>query len=117
MSTTSARGSFVPSPGDCDTRLDVDFSALGGDGVVAADVVAPAERLGVLREFRPTMPTEWARRMAENADGAACADAVSGYAALGRDGLGRHLPRYGGTATATAGPRSSRAPISGRKVP
>ncbi|MEE1807098.1 hypothetical protein [Streptomyces sp. BE133] len=113
------RRSFVPSSGDYDTRLDVDFGVLGGDGVVAADVVAPAERLGVLRELQPTMPAEWARRMAENADGAACADAVSGYAALGRDGLGRTSAevRGQGTATATPGPRSSRAPMSGRKVP
>jgi len=41
----------------------------------------------VLREFRAPTPVEGARWMAENADGAAYADAVSGYAALGRDGL------------------------------
>jgi hypothetical protein len=43
-----------------------------------------AERLGVLREFQPTMSAERAQWMAENADGAAYADAVSEYAALGR---------------------------------
>jgi len=35
----------------------------------------------------PTMSADRARRMAENADGAAYADAVSEYAALGRDEL------------------------------
>jgi hypothetical protein len=50
-------------------------------------LLALAERLGVLREFQPTMSAERARRMAENADGAAYADAVSEYAALGRDEL------------------------------
>ncbi|WP_406515262.1 hypothetical protein [Streptomyces sp. NBC_00873] len=48
-------------------------------------LLAPAERRGVLREFQPTMSAERARRMAENAEGAAYTDAVSEYAALGRD--------------------------------
>jgi hypothetical protein len=50
-------------------------------------LLALAERLGVLREFQPTMSAERARRMAQNADGAAYADAVSEYAALERDEL------------------------------
>ena len=41
----------------------------------------------VQREFQPTMSAARARRAAENADGAAYADAVSEYAALGRDEL------------------------------
>ncbi|MGW1709246.1 hypothetical protein ACWCP8_28020 [Streptomyces sp. NPDC002206] len=50
-------------------------------------LLAPAERLGVLREFQPTMSAARARRAAEDVGGAAYADAVSGYAALGRDEL------------------------------
>ncbi|WP_457493314.1 hypothetical protein, partial [Streptomyces sp. P5_D11] len=46
-----------------------------------------AERLGVLREFQPTMSAVRARRAAEDADGAAYADAVSECAALGRGEL------------------------------
>ncbi|UIX33225.1 ATP-binding protein [Streptomyces sp. GQFP] len=53
----------------------------------AVRMIALAERLGVLRDYQPTMSADRARRAAENADGAAYADAVSEYAALGRDGL------------------------------
>ncbi|MFE4952548.1 hypothetical protein ACFRCW_00160 [Streptomyces sp. NPDC056653] len=53
----------------------------------AVRLLAPAERLGVLREFQPTMSAARARRAAEDVGGAAYADAVSGYAALGRDEL------------------------------
>ncbi|MFJ8072505.1 hypothetical protein ACIQ7Q_00855 [Streptomyces sp. NPDC096176] len=50
-------------------------------------LLASAERLGVPREFQPAMSAERVRRMAEDADGAAYADAVSECAALGRDEL------------------------------
>ncbi|MGW1716045.1 ATP-binding protein [Streptomyces sp. NPDC002156] len=53
----------------------------------AVRMIALAERLGVLRDYQPTMSADRARRAAENADGAAYADAVSEYAALGRDEL------------------------------
>ncbi|WP_369032986.1 ATP-binding protein [Streptomyces adonidis] len=53
----------------------------------AVRMIALAERLGVLRDYQPTMSSDRARRAAENADGAAYADAVSEYAALGRDEL------------------------------
>ena len=53
----------------------------------AVRMIALAERLRVLREFQPTMSAARARRAAEDADGAAYADAVSEYAALGRDEL------------------------------
>ncbi|MBH1936170.1 AfsR/SARP family transcriptional regulator [Streptomyces sp. AV19] len=53
----------------------------------AVRLLALAERLGVLREFQPTMAAGRARRAASDADGAAYADAVSEYAALGRDEL------------------------------
>ncbi|GAA3846031.1 hypothetical protein ACFS5L_30635 [Streptomyces phyllanthi] len=49
--------------------------------------LAPAEPLGVLREFRPVMSAARARQALENAYGAAYADAVSVYAALGRQEL------------------------------
>ncbi|MEV6541906.1 BTAD domain-containing putative transcriptional regulator [Streptomyces sp. NPDC051665] len=57
----------------------------GDDGAVR--MIALAERLGVLREFQPTMSADLARQVAEDADRAAYADAVSEYAALGRDEL------------------------------
>jgi hypothetical protein len=50
-------------------------------------MIALAERLRVLREFQPTMSAGRARKAAEDADGAAYADAVSEYAALERDEL------------------------------
>lgn len=66
--------------------------ALGLVGIASGDsgavrMVALAERLGVMREFQPTMSADRAREAAANADGAAYADAVSEYAALGRDEL------------------------------
>jgi hypothetical protein len=59
--------------------------ASGDTGAVR--MIALAERLGVLREFQPTMSADRARRAAEEADRAAYADAVSEYAALERDEL------------------------------
>lgn len=53
----------------------------------AVRLIAPAERMRVRREFQPTMSSARGRRAAENADGAAYPDAVSEYAALGRDEL------------------------------
>ncbi|GAA1350765.1 ATP-binding protein [Streptomyces beijiangensis] len=69
--------------------------ALGAVGLASGDagavrMVALAERLGVMREFQPTMSADRAREAvlaAGNADGAAYTDAVSEYAALGRDEL------------------------------
>ncbi|MEV7346123.1 BTAD domain-containing putative transcriptional regulator [Streptomyces sp. NPDC093544] len=71
------------------------LQALGMAGLVSGDtsavrMLALAERLGVLREFQPTMSADRARQAVEaagNAARAAYADAVSEYAALGRDGL------------------------------
>jgi hypothetical protein len=65
-------------------------------------LLAPAERLGVPGEFQPTMSTARARRAADDADGAAYADVVPEYAALGRDELRE------------AGPRAVMAVTSGR---
>jgi tetratricopeptide (TPR) repeat protein len=66
--------------------------ALGMAGLTSGDtgavrMVALAERLGVMREFQPTMSADRARKAAEDADRAAYADAVSEYAALERDEL------------------------------
>ncbi len=66
--------------------------ALGMAGLASGDtgavrMIALAERLRVLRDFQPTMSAARARKAAEDADRAAYADAVSEYAALGRDEL------------------------------
>jgi hypothetical protein len=50
-------------------------------------MIALAERLQVARDFQPTMSADRARQAAQDADGAAYADAVSVYAALGWDAL------------------------------
>ncbi|WP_406354804.1 ATP-binding protein [Streptomyces sp. NBC_00658] len=69
--------------------------ALGMAGLMSGDatavrMIALAERLRVLRSFQPTMSADRARKAvaaAGNAERAAYADAVSEYAALGRDEL------------------------------
>lgn len=66
--------------------------ALGMAGLACGDtaavrMIALAERLGVLREFQPTMSADLARGAAERADAVAYPHAVSAYAALGRDEL------------------------------
>ncbi|MFF2850134.1 BTAD domain-containing putative transcriptional regulator [Streptomyces sp. NPDC058001] len=61
--------------------------SVSGAASVSVRMIALAERLGVLREFQPTMSAARARQAVENADGAAYADAVSEYAALRRDEL------------------------------
>ncbi|MGW0829051.1 ATP-binding protein [Streptomyces prunicolor] len=81
--------------------------ALGMAGLVSGDasavrLIALAERLRVLRDFQPTMSADRARRAAEDADGAAYADAVSEYAALERDEL-REAARAVMTATSGRG--------------
>ncbi|MFB6779320.1 hypothetical protein ACFCX0_18260 [Streptomyces sp. NPDC056352] len=62
-------------------------AGLAGGDPSAVRLLAPAEQRGVVGEFQPTMSVERALRMAENADGAAHADAVSDYAGPGRDEL------------------------------
>ncbi|MFE7328477.1 hypothetical protein ACFU8W_26560 [Streptomyces sp. NPDC057565] len=63
------------------------MAGLAGGALSVVRLLALAERLGVLREFQSAMSAERARQTAENVDGAAYADAVSEYAALGRDEL------------------------------
>ncbi len=66
-----------------------DLATGDAPAATAVRVIALAERLRVLREFQPTMSARRARRAAEDADRTAYADAVSEYAALGRDDLWR----------------------------
>ncbi|MGY1434021.1 ATP-binding protein [Streptomyces reniochalinae] len=56
-------------------------------GAGAVRMIALAERVGVAREFGPTMSADRARKAAGDAHRAAYADAVSEYAALERDAL------------------------------
>ncbi|NGN64061.1 AfsR/SARP family transcriptional regulator [Streptomyces sp. A7024] len=69
------------------TLLALGLAGLAAGDTSAVRLLALAERLHVLREFQPTMSAERAREAAEKADGAAYADAVSEYAALGREEL------------------------------
>ncbi|MFI9587853.1 ATP-binding protein [Streptomyces sp. NPDC052236] len=64
-----------------------DAGAGAGAGAGAVRMIALAERLWVQRDFQPTMSADRARKAAVDADRAAYADAVSAYAALGRDEL------------------------------
>ncbi|MDX2545161.1 ATP-binding protein [Streptomyces sp. WI04-05B] len=64
--------------------------ASGDDALTSVRMIALAERLRVLRDYQPTMSADRARKAVEaagNGAGAAYADAVSEYAALGRDEL------------------------------
>ncbi|MDX3455626.1 BTAD domain-containing putative transcriptional regulator [Streptomyces sp. ME02-8801-2C] len=64
--------------------------AVNMDAVDAVRMIALAERLRVLRDYQPTMSADRARQAVEaagNTARAAYADAVSEYAALGRDEL------------------------------
>lgn len=85
-----------PRSGEVPAEAAVDGAAVlclglvrlaAGDAPAAVRLVALAERLYVPQAFHPTLSVARARRAAENADGAAYADAVSEYAALGRDEL------------------------------
>ncbi|MFB6775895.1 MULTISPECIES: hypothetical protein [unclassified Streptomyces] len=58
-----------------------------GAGVQARWAASGAAFALAVGEFQPTMSAARARQAAENADGAAYADAVSEYAALKRDEL------------------------------
>ncbi|MGI5194916.1 ATP-binding protein [Streptomyces sp. CA-288835] len=63
--------------------VDLDRGAIRS----GARLIALAERCRFLRSFQPTMSSARAREAARNADKAAYDDAVSTYAALGRDAL------------------------------
>jgi predicted ATPase/DNA-binding SARP family transcriptional activator len=79
--------------------------ASGDDASAAVRMIALAERLRVLRSFQPTMSADRARQSvvaAGNTAGAAYADAVSEYAALGRDEL-REAARAVMAVAATSG--------------
>lgn len=70
--------------------VELDRAERTGDAAArttGARLIALAERFRFLRGFQPTMASARARHAAEAADRAAYADAVSSYAALGRDEL------------------------------
>ncbi len=73
-----------------------------GDDASGVRLLALAERLHVPQAFQPTLSADRARGAAEDADGAAYAEAVSEYAALGRDEL-REAARVLMTATSGRG--------------
>ncbi|MCG7203794.1 ATP-binding protein [Streptomyces arenae] len=88
-----AAGSGAPGAGDLlelpvygSVLLALGFAGLARGDTAAVRLLALAERLPVMRDL-PTMSSARSRAAAENADGAAYADARSGYAALGRDQL------------------------------
>ncbi|MEV0224352.1 BTAD domain-containing putative transcriptional regulator [Streptomyces sp. NPDC050704] len=79
--------------------------ASGDDASATVRMIALADRLRVLRDFQPTMSSDRARKAVEaagNTARAAYADAVSEYAALGRDEL-REAARAVMAVTATSG--------------
>ncbi|WP_326578757.1 AfsR/SARP family transcriptional regulator [Actinacidiphila glaucinigra] len=67
--------------------LALGLARLAAGDASAVRLMALAERLHVSQVFHPTMSLDRARRTAGETDGAAYADALSEYAALGRDGL------------------------------
>lgn len=67
--------------------LALGLARLAAGDASAVRLMALAERLHVSQVFHPTMSLDRARRTAGETDRAAYADAVSEYAALGRDGL------------------------------
>ncbi|MES4909358.1 MULTISPECIES: BTAD domain-containing putative transcriptional regulator [unclassified Streptomyces] len=70
--------------------VELDRAERTGDAAARASgarLIALAERFRFLRGFQPTMASARARQAAEAADGAAYAEAVSSYTALGRDDL------------------------------
>jgi hypothetical protein len=64
-------------------RVDLDAGAIA----CGVRMIALALRFGLMREFHPTMSPERAEAVAERADAAVYAAAVSEYTALDRDGL------------------------------
>ncbi|MFJ3308579.1 ATP-binding protein [Streptomyces sp. NPDC086549] len=86
-------GSGSPGAGDVvelpvygTVLLALGFVGLARGDTSAVRLMALAERMPVMRDL-PTLSSARSRQAAENADGAAYADARSGYGALGRDEL------------------------------
>ncbi|MFK4190059.1 ATP-binding protein [Streptomyces sparsogenes] len=80
--TADARTSGNSAAGACASG-----NSAAGARAAGARLIALAERFRFLRGFQPTMSSARARRAAEEADRAAYEEAVSSYAALGRDDL------------------------------
>ncbi|MFI6055706.1 ATP-binding protein [Streptomyces violascens] len=86
VSRSGDEGSHAELPLSGTVLLAVGLAELARGNTSAVRLLALAERMRVHRDF-PTMSAVRARESAENADGAAYADAVSEYAALGRSDL------------------------------
>ncbi|WP_055525185.1 ATP-binding protein, partial [Streptomyces graminilatus] len=102
LSGTSHTPMELPVYGTVLHALGLAALASGDDPSTSVRMIALAERLQVLRDYQPTMSEDRARQAARNADGAAYADAVSEYAALGRDEL-RDAARAVMAVTVTSG--------------
>ncbi|SHM96084.1 ATP-binding protein [Actinacidiphila paucisporea] len=88
LAAATAGGDAPAPPAEfpaCGTALlALGMARLAAGDTSAVRLVALSERLGVARDFQPTMSSDRIRQAAEEADRAAYADAVSEYAALGR---------------------------------
>ncbi|GAA2370888.1 ATP-binding protein [Streptomyces cuspidosporus] len=84
---SGARASGAGASGARAPEAGASGAGASGAGASGARLIALAERFRFLRGFQPTMSSARARRAAEQADRAAYEDAVSSYAALGRDDL------------------------------
>ncbi|MFF4119586.1 ATP-binding protein [Streptomyces sp. NPDC001714] len=82
----SGAGDLLELPVYGSVLLALGHAGLARGDVAAVRLLALAEVLPVMRDL-PTLSSARSRQAAENADGAAYADARSGYAALGRDQL------------------------------
>ncbi|MFF3989278.1 ATP-binding protein [Streptomyces sp. NPDC001797] len=82
----SGAGDLLELPVYGSVLLALGHAGLAGGDPAAVRLLALAEVLPVMRDL-PTLSSARSRRAAENADGAAYADARSEYAALGRDQL------------------------------
>ncbi|MEU9099909.1 BTAD domain-containing putative transcriptional regulator [Streptomyces sp. NPDC048361] len=86
LSRAPEEGSPAELPVSGTMLLGLGLAELAGGERSGVRLLALAERMRVHRDF-PTMSAARARQSAEDADGAAYADAVSEYAALGRNEL------------------------------
>ncbi|MGW3449160.1 ATP-binding protein [Streptomyces sp. NPDC001076] len=82
----SGAGDLLELPVYGSVLLALGHAGLARGDAAAVRLLALAEVLPVMRDL-PTLSSARSRQAAENADGAAYADARSGYAALGRDQL------------------------------
>ncbi|MGW7539561.1 ATP-binding protein [Streptomyces sp. NPDC054770] len=86
LSGAPGAGDLLELPVYGSVLLALGYAGLAGGDPAAVRLLALAERLPVMRDL-PTLSSARSRQAAENAGGAAYADARSGYAALGPDQL------------------------------